>query len=133
MSPLGRAAASWLVASAGTIVVLGLVGWWPTRGSAGEPGVAALAAGCAVALAGSLAGALPVLAAVARGGARRPQAVAGWAMALRFGATVAGALTVALGSGLPRRPLLLWVALGYAALLVVETRWMLRRLGAGAR
>jgi hypothetical protein len=132
MSPLVRAAAGWFAGSAGAVGLAALAGWWPTSRLAGAGAGAALAAGCAVALAGALAGAAPVLAAVARGGARRPQAVAGWAMALRFGATLAGALAVALGSELPRRPLLAWVALAYAALLVFETRWTLRWLRAGA-
>jgi hypothetical protein len=91
-----------------------------------------MAVACGVAALGALAGALPVLGAIA-GGDARPHAVAGWAMALRSATTLAGALLVALATELPRRPLAVWVALAYGALLVVETRWTLRWLRAGAR
>jgi hypothetical protein len=133
VSKIGVAAASWLGGSAlalGTAIALGFL---PTRRWAGEAGLEALAAGCAVALAGSALGALPVLRAVAAGGSDRTAAVAGRAMALRAGGTLAGALALVFGTELARTPLLVWVGVGYGALLIVETRWMVRWLAAGNR
>jgi len=131
MRPPLRAAASWLAGALATIAALALVGWLPTARLGGEPAVAALLAGCAVGFAGSALGALPVVLALASGGAGKPHATAAWAMALRAGGTLVGALVLALGTGLPRTPLLAWVGLAYGALLVVETRWTVRWLGSG--
>jgi hypothetical protein len=131
VSPVVRAAAGWAAQSLGALAALGLVGWLPTSKLAGDPGRAALAAGCAVALVGALCGAAPVLLALARGGPERPHATAGWAMALRSGATLVGALATTLGTGVARTPFLVWVGLAYGSLLVVETRWMVRWLAAG--
>lgn len=131
MSRVDRAAAAWAAQSLGALVALGLLGWLPTSRLAGAPGLSALAAGCAVALAGAICGAAPVLLALARGGPERPHVTAGWAMALRSGTTLAGALVVTLGTGVARTPFLVWVALAYGALLVVETRWTVRWLAAG--
>ena len=131
MTPVVRAAAGWLGSSAAALLVVTAIGALPTARLGGPGAMRALGAGCAIAAVGALVGALPVLGAVAAGGAPRPHVTAGWAVALRFGATLAGALATALGSTLPRLPLLLWVAIAYGALLVVETRWTLRWLRAG--
>jgi hypothetical protein len=133
MRPPLRAAASWLAGALATIAALALVGWLPTARLGGEPAVAALLAGCAVGFAGSALGALPVVLALASGGAAKPHATAAWAMALRAGGTLVGALVLTLGTGLPRTALLAWVGLAYGALLVVETRWTVRWLGSGGR
>lgn len=131
MTLVARAAGRWL---AGSAIALGLavaLGWLPTRRWGGGGATEALWAGCAVAFAGALAGAMPVLAALARPGSSRPQAVAGWSMALRAGATLAGALVGALGTSVERPTFLIWVAAAYAALLIAETRWTIRWLAAG--
>lgn len=130
MSPLGRAVRSWLLTTLAAVAVVGALGVLPTRRLAGEAGFVALAAGVAVAWIAAALGALPVLAAVARGGSDRPVAVIGQATALRAGATIAGALTVVLGSELPRTAFVIWLAVAYGALLVVETRWTTRWLKA---
>jgi len=133
VSPVGRAASGWFAATLAALAVAVAVGWLPTRRMAGEPGLAALVAGCAVALLGAALGALPVLFAVARGGAAKSHVVAARAMALRAGGTLAGALAVALGTGVARTPFLVWTGVAYGALLVVETRWTVRWLAAGGR
>jgi hypothetical protein len=127
-----RAAGGWLAGAAAALAAVAALGAWPAARWGGADGPRALLAGCAVAAVGALAGALPVLATVARGASRRPHVVAGWSMALRFGVTLAGLAAVALGTGLPRAPLALAVAAAYGALLVTETRWTLRWLRAGA-
>jgi hypothetical protein len=129
--PVARAAAGWAAQSGAAIALVAAAGWLPTGRLAGEAGRQAFAAGCGVALFGALAGAAPVLLAVARGGAGKPHVTAGWAMALRSGSTLAGALVVTLGTGVARVPFLIGVALAYGALLVVETRWTVRWLAAG--
>ena len=131
-SATARAVGSWLAAALATVALAAALGWLPTRRLGGEAALVGLAAGCAVALAGAALGAAPVLVAVARGGGRS-HVVAGWAMALRSGATLVGALVGALGGAVPRTAFLAWVAIGYGALLVVETKWMLRWLAAGGR
>jgi len=131
VKPVTQAVQGWLVTTLGVLAVVGALGVLPTRRMAGEPGLAALVAGLAVAWLASALGALPVLGAVARGGSDRPVAVIGQATALRAGATIAGALVVILGSELPRTAFVIWLALAYGALLVVETRWTTRWLNAG--
>jgi len=132
VTPQLRASRDWLLATGFVLVALVALGWLPTRRLGGESGLAAMAAGVAVSWLGAALGALPVLAAVARGGSDRPVAVVGQAMALRAGATVAGALVAILGGELPRTALAVWIGLAYAALLAVETRWMTRWLVARA-
>ncbi len=131
MNRVGTAAASWLGASVLALGIAIAVGWLPTSRWAGAAGLEALAAGCAVAFAGAALGTLPVLFAVAAGGTDRTHAVAGKAMALRAGGTLAGALALALGTGIARTPFLVWVGVAYIALLVAETRWTVRWLAAG--
>jgi len=93
----------------------------------------AIAAGCAAGWLGSLAGALPVLRALRRSDRRAPNVVALSAMAWRAAGTLAlGALAFAAGPW-PRVPLVVWTGLAYVALLVSETRWTIRWLGAGGR
>jgi hypothetical protein len=131
VSRVVRAAAGWAAQSLGALAAIGLLGWLPAGKLAGDAGRTAFAAGCAVALVGALLGAAPVLLALARGGAKRPHVTAGWAMALRSGATLAGAVVATLGTGVARTPFLAGVALAYGTLLVVETRWTVRWLAAG--
>jgi hypothetical protein len=126
-----RAAREGLLGAAAALAALAAIGAWPTWRWAGVEGLAALAAGCAIAALGAFVGAAPVLRSLAAAGGARPHVAAGWAMALRSATTLAAALVVALGSELPRRPLAIWVAVAYGALLVVETRWTLRWLRAG--
>jgi len=125
------AAREWGMSALAALAVVAALGVVPTLRLAGREGLSALAAGCAVSAVGAMLGAVPVLRAVARGGAASPVATFGAATATRLVATLAGALEVALGSELPRAPLLIWVGLAYGALLVAETRWMARWLGAG--
>lgn len=132
MTAAGRAAAGWAAASALTLAGMVALGFLPTLRLAGREGLIALAAGAAVALAGAGLGAAPVVAALARGPVARPHVVAGRALALRAGGSLAGALVVALGTPVARLPFLVWVGLAYLGLLAVETRWMVRWLRPGA-
>lgn len=133
MNRVGAAATGWIVSALAALAIAVAIGWLPTRRLAGDPGLAALAAGCAVAFAGAALGALPVLLAVAQGGAARTHVVAARAMGLRAGGTLAGVLAIALGTGVARTPFLVWAGVAYGALLVVETRWTVRWLAVGDR
>jgi len=126
-----RAAARWLAESGIALALAVAIGWLPTRRWGGSGATRALVAGCGVAFLGALAGALPVLAAIARPGPGQARSAAGWAMALRAGVTLVGALVGALGTSVERPPFLIWVAAAYAALLIAETRWTIRWLAAG--
>lgn len=133
MNRVGAAATGWIVSALAALAIAVAIGWLPTRRLAGDPGLAALAAGCAVAFAGAALGALPVLLAVAQGGAAKTHVVAARAMGLRAGGTLAGVLAIALGTGVARTPFLVWAGVAYGALLVVETRWTVRWLAVGDR
>jgi len=79
--------------------------------------------GLSIALAAALAGGIPVVQSLQRPGRERLNAIM-VGMALRFvlalGLTVAGVFSGLLAA----RPLVVWVAIGYVALLGVET-WVL--------
>ena len=131
MKRWARAASAWFGWSGSAIGVTVAAGWWPTERLGGAGAIEALVAGCAVGLAGSAVGAVPVLVAVARPAAAKAHVVAGVSMALRAAGTTIGAVVVTLGDRVPRVPFLAWVGLAYGALLLVETRWTLRWLVAG--
>lgn len=131
MTPAGRAAASWFGGSALALALVAALGALPTVRLAGREGWIAMAAGCGVAFAGAALGAAPVVLALARGPIERPHVVAARAMALRAAGALAGTLSVALGTGVARLPFLIWVGVAYGALLVVETRWLVRWTRAG--
>jgi hypothetical protein len=100
-------------------VIAAAVGFFPTRRLAGEPGVAAMLAGCGVAvLAGWIGGAV-----ACRQGGRGPEQINRLlaATALRLFAAVGLALAVALSGLVVLKPFLLWVALAYLVTLAGET------------
>lgn len=117
----------WVVAA--TAVLL-LVGYVPTRRLGGEEGLPAMIAGCAVGALASAIGGLPVL--LIRGGspAARVMATMG-SMALRLFVVAILAVAVALSGLFERVPLLIWIAVSYAVLLIVDTRYALRSQSAG--
>jgi hypothetical protein len=132
LSSPARAAAGLSVAALGALAAAAAIGYLPTVARAGTAARPAMLAGCLVAALGAAVGALPVLRAVAAGSDARPQATALWAMGLRFATTLGVAGVVWASDLVATKPLLAWVAIGYLVLLVVETRWTLRWLPAGA-
>jgi hypothetical protein len=98
-----------------------LLGYLPTLHLGGEGALPAMIAGCAVGFLASLAGGVPV--ALARRSSQptvRSQAAMA-SMAVRFGVVLALGLAVALSGLFERGPLLVWIAISYMALLVVDT------------
>ena len=115
-----------LMWAVGVTAVAVLLGWLPTRRLGGEEAIPAMLAGCAVSLLASALGGVPIALARGTAEAARMKALL-MAMALRFGAVVVLALAAVLSGLFHRVPLLLWVALSYAAQLVVETRYALAK------
>lgn len=107
-------------ATVGTAAVA-LVGYLPTLRLAGPGAVPALIAGCAVGLLASLAGGVPVALMPAGAAPEVRYRTTMLAMAVRFVVALALGLAVALSGLVPVRPLLVWVAIVYVALLVVDT------------
>jgi hypothetical protein len=105
--------------------VVGLAGALPARRLGGEGGVAAWLWGCAASLVASLIGGVPLLLAAGRPPAERTNAALA-AGAARMAVAVAAALVLALGTPLPRAPLLLGLAVAYAGQLVVDGWYALR-------
>ena len=102
-------------------VALGVaVGALPTRAVAGEPGlIAMIVAGGMSALAAVL-GSLPAVWSALRMPEKLPAMALG-ATLLRLVALVAMAVPVAMLAALPRKPLLLWLAISYVLALAAES------------
>ena len=125
-----QAAVSWLVVSlVASLVWVGLA-WFPFARVAGGTGSVALLAAAAVTLVAGWVGTVPILLGLATG--TTGVGVTGGATAARFGATLVMALVVVLGTEVARQPFLLGLGVGYLVMLVVETKWTLRWLRAGA-
>lgn len=114
---------AWTVALAALIALLGYL---PTKRWGGEGAVRAMLAGCGVGVVASALGGVPVMLLAGSGAGVATVVLAG--MAVRFVAALGLALAAALSGELERGPLLVWVALSYMALLVVDTRFALGSL-----
>ncbi len=106
--------------------LLGVVGYFPTRSFSAEGAVPAMISALVVAALGSIIGAVPILLADWQGSAR-PQVVM-VSMFVRLVAVVLLAAFVALTLGLEPAPFLIWLALAYLLLLVVDTRYAMKAL-----
>lgn len=101
------------------VVLLGAVGFLPTRRLAGDDAIAAMVAGCLIGLlSAALAGLLLVAVAGDTPTARMQRAFL--AMAVRLAVVAVLGLAAALSGELARTPLLFWVATTYVALLPLE-------------
>lgn len=123
-----------LALAALTAGLVGAVGYLPTRNLAGEPGVAAMVLALALCWAASAFGGVPVLLAEAalaapapgdRAEPKLPVVVALGSMLVRLIAVLGFGLAAAFAGLVPQKPLLLWIAIGYLALLGVDTWYVL--------
>ena len=114
-----------VAAALGLVVFLVGVGYFPTRNLGGAEAVVGMWVGCSVSLLGSVFGAIPI--ARFRGPPRDRLAMVMASSALRL--LIVGALAVAAAwSGFFQKiPLLLWVAISYLILLVVDTSFAVGR------
>lgn len=105
-------------------VALGALGWPLTSRWSGPAGLPAMGMGCAISLVAALAAGVLVVAMSGETPMDRMKRAL-LAMLVRLGVVVVlGTLAVVDGS-LPDAPLLIWVAVAYAALLPVEVRFAL--------
>lgn len=111
---------------AGAAVLIALVGALPTRRLGGEEAIPAMIAGCAIGALASAAGGIPI--ALRRGAGDPAARLAAMltSMLLRLAVVIALGAVAVLSGGLERRPLLLWIAISYVVLLVVDVRYALR-------
>ena len=104
----------------GVTVALVLIGALPTKHYAGADALLSMLAGCGISLLASLVGAVPIMR--TRGKPTREAAVAVMAaMGLRFVLVLILGLATALSGCFMVAPLLVWLALSYVVLLVVDT------------
>ncbi len=113
----------------GIVAGLMAVGYLPTVRLGGQEAVPAMLTGCAVGLAASFLGALPVWKARQRDPRETLPAVIG-SITLRFAAAIALATAAVLSGGFATRPLLLWVAISYVGLLATDVRFARASLAA---
>ncbi len=122
-----------LIQGAGILGILMLLGYLPTVRLAGEGAVAAMLAGCTVSVLASLAGAVPIWLATSRPGDRPAQellpAMLG-SIVLRIAAALVLAVAAVLSGWFVTKPMLVWVAISYIGLLVVDVRFAVAHLGA---
>lgn len=119
-----------LALAAGVVVAVGAIGVLPTRRLAGEEGLPALIAGCLVGLLSSALGGLPVVLIRDRTPVGRMMAIMGSMGARLLAVAILGVAAVLSGRFAPV-PLLLWIAISYAALLGVDAWYALRTQGSG--
>jgi hypothetical protein len=105
----------------GAAVVIGALGYLPTRSFAQEGAVAAMFGALGAVSLASIIGGVPILMARWQGAAR-PQLVM-VSMLVRLVAVVLLASILALSLDLAMAPFLIWLALTYLFLLVVDTRY----------
>lgn len=102
-----------------------LLGYAPTRRIAGEAGIPAMLAGCAIGVVASAIGALPVL--FSRWREAQPSPLQGLvAMGVRLAALLVLGISVGLSGWFEIRPLLMWIALGYVAQLALDVWYTVR-------
>jgi len=116
--------ARFLAAAVLVAAAVGAAGYLPTLILAGAAGVPALVAGCAVAVAASAVGGVPIALSGAEQ-AGRQQAIL-LAMVARLATALALGLAVAATGRFATRPLALWTAISYLAQLVVDSRYAMR-------
>lgn len=110
--------------AAGLTALLIALGAVPTSRLAGSGGVPALIVGCSIGLVACVLSTLP--AALLEVSPANAVVLTLAATGIRFGVVAVAAVTLALTSGLPTAPLLIWTAIGYLAMLPLETRFILR-------
>jgi hypothetical protein len=110
---------AWALAATALAALLGFV---PTRRLGGDGALPAMIAGCVIGWLASALGGIPVV--LGRGKAADPtarlQAMLA-SMGLRFGVVLALGSAAAFSGWFGLKPLLLWIAISYMALLAVDT------------
>lgn len=132
--PVSGASARYLRLALLVLLVAGClagIGYIPTKRLAGEAGLVGMLAGCAASVVASLAAGIVAV----QGGGTDPgtrMKIALASMLVRFTAALVLALALALSGYFELAPLLIWMAISYMALLVVDT-WFVLGTGDGAK
>ncbi len=111
---------SFLKLAVAILAVFLAIGYLPTERLAGESGITAMVAGCGISLVGSVAGTMPFLLSRSRTQTETFPAVMG-SIALRMAVVIALAAVVVWSGAFANKPLLAWVAISHAGLLVADT------------
>lgn len=114
----------------GIVTLLAVAGWWPTLRWGGPTGPAAMAAGCGAGLVAAAVGTVPIALAKGRKGADTVPAVMGSIAARMMTAVLLGVLAAATGE-LDTTPLILWLVISHAGLLVADIQFARRVLYLG--
>ncbi len=109
----------WVV---GFTAVIAVLGYLPTRRLGGDGALPALYAGCVIGILASALGGVPIAMAQGKPPAARLSSAL-FATLVRLAATAVLGSVAALSGWFARSPLLLWIAISYVALLVVDTRY----------
>jgi hypothetical protein len=109
-----------------TVVAAGLlaIGWVPTRNLGGPEAISGMLLGCGLSLLAGIVGGLPQVA-FAHRAPRDRGILALVSLAIRMGLTLMGALAMVLSGLVAPRAFLLWVAISYLSLLVVDVLFVL--------
>ncbi len=115
-------------AALATTIVLAGLGYWPTIRVAGDQAVWSMLIGCLVSWLSSCVGAIPLARGLSEGGPQPALAVL-YSTAFRFVTVLLLVVPLVLGSGLDRTAFVVWVALSYLVLLLVDTVFVVRMMG----
>lgn len=116
----------------GILVLLVLLGGWPTYRYGGEAGLAAMAVGCAISAIAAVLGTLPIVLARGRSAADTVPAVMG-SIATRMMAAIMLVVLAAMADELDTSPLILWLVISHAGLLIADIRFAQRVLYIGPK
>ncbi len=119
----------WYAAAIGValavVTLIGAIGYWPTLRLGGRGAVPAMAVGCAISWIASCVGAVPLAWATARRSAQQANAIL-VSTGVRFLTVLALVVPAVFSGWLDRTPLVIWVAISYLLLLVVDTMFAIR-------
>ncbi len=106
-------------------VAAALLGYAPTRRLGGDGALPAMVAGIVIGVIASAVGAVPIL--LARRSGAAPSPVQGLlSTGIRLAVLVVLGVSVGLSGVFATRPLIVWIALGYAAQLALDVRYAVR-------
>ncbi len=120
ISAAGRNFPDFLKQAAGILISLLVLGSLPTVRWAGNEGLWAMVMGCGVSLVGSAVGTVPLLTSRGRTQVETLPSLIG-SIVLRMAVVIALATAVAFSGLFANKPLLIWVAISHAGLLVADT------------
>ena len=128
MKSFGQTYARLVLASLGTALAVGILGYYPTLRIAGADGVTAMCAGIGVSVVAGCVGAIPIGLAGQGDPTRVPQAIL-TATAVRFLVVMAITVSVVFSGWFERAALGLWIGISYLAMLLVDTLYAVRVVG----